>query len=77
MKKHVLDFGFPAIKGEGKPMHPDYMGIGFTGGIGLTDNQYHAQLKAYAECYGIEHAEDVSCTRPHLLEKVIEDVAII
>ena len=67
-----MDFGFPAIKGEGKPMHPDYMGIGYTGGVGLSDQNYLMQLRAYAKCYGLEHAEKVSCTRPHLMEKVIE-----
>ena len=56
------------IRGEGKPYHPDFFGNSYE----FSEEMYMRQLKAYAECYGIEHTKDVMCTRPELLRKLVQ-----
>lgn len=72
MKKEFrTGLGGLAIKSEGAPTHPDWFGIGAGSDCSsLSDEQYLNALQRYADHYGIDHAKEVACTRPELLEKL-------
>lgn len=56
------------LRAEGGPIHPDdnmpY----------LHDEQYLNQMMAYGRFHGIDEMKSVACSRPHLLERAVEEL---
>jgi hypothetical protein len=66
-------FGLVPHKAEGQAAHPDAYGIGYdNGGKFGSDEHFLKQLQAYADWHGVEETKKEMCSRPWLLDKLVE-----